>query len=611
MSMSSELGRICQVETRRWLWLIGIVFAVVLMAQYVELPYGNIISSVLPDGRTQVSEKGSLPVNLPSYPNKSSNPADLDNLNSTRTTLSNEKTDTVKITEEKNLTQESDSSLVSNSALDDPSLTSKPEDNVVPTEENEISGDSSMSHSLASPIMSPTGVNLTTRDVMSSAPSISSMNNDAQEKLHNTDGPGSPQSNNNSPVKERPESQEANILSISEMNEMLKKNRASSYSTGPRWSSAVDQTLLEAKSQIESAPIIKNDQGLYAPLYRNASMFMRSYELMEQTLRVYIYKEGKRPIFHHPPPVLAGIYASEGWFMKLLQENKQFVTKNPNEAHLYYLPFSSRTLEETLYVPDSHSHANLIKFLDKYLDLIVAKYPFWNRTGGADHFFVACHDWAPSETRIRFNNCIKALCNADIKEGFRLGKDVSLPETLVHSKKNPLSDIGGNALRQRTILAFFAGRMHGYLRPMLLEQWQDKDPDIKIFKRLPKSKKNRVYAEYMKSSKYCLCPKGYEVNSPRVVEAIYFECVPVIISDNFVPPFFEILNWETFAVFIPEKDLPNLKNILLSISDRRYQVMQQRVKKVQQHFLWHTQPIKYDIFHMILHSVWYNRVFQV
>lgn len=192
-----------------------------------------------------------------------------------------------------------------------------------------------------------------------------------------------------------------------------------------------------------------------------------------------------------------------------------------------------------------------------------------------------------------------------------MGKDVSLPETLVHSKKNPLSDIGGNALRQRTILAFFAGRMHGYLRPMLLEQWQDKDPDIKIFKRLPKSKKNRVYAEYMKSSKYCLCPKGYEVNSPRVVEAIYFECVPVIISDNFVPPFFEILNWETFAVFIPEKDLPNLKNILLSISDRRYQVMQQRVKKVQQHFLWHTQPIKYDIFHMILHSVWYNRVFQV
>lgn len=192
-----------------------------------------------------------------------------------------------------------------------------------------------------------------------------------------------------------------------------------------------------------------------------------------------------------------------------------------------------------------------------------------------------------------------------------MGKDVSLPETSVRATQNLLKDVGGNAPSQRPILAFFAGKMHGYLRPILLQYWENKDPDIKIFKKLPKSKNNRNYVQYMKTSKYCICAKGYEVNSPRVVEAIFFECVPVIISDNFVPPFFEILNWESFAVFIQEKDLPNLKNILLSITDRRYRVMQQRVKQVQQHFLWHARPVKYDIFHMILHSIWYNRVFQV
>lgn len=115
---------------------------------------------------------------------------------------------------------------------------------------------------------------------------------------------------------------------------------------------------------------------------------------MEQTLKVYIYKEGNRPVFHQP--VLKGIYASEGWFMKLLKANKQFVTKNPRKAHLFYLPFSSRMLEVTLYVPDSHSHKNLIAYLENYLDLIIAKYPFWNRTGGADHFLAACHDWVRS-----------------------------------------------------------------------------------------------------------------------------------------------------------------------------------------------------------------------
>lgn len=112
---------------------------------------------------------------------------------------------------------------------------------------------------------------------------------------------------------------------------------------------------------------------------------------MESTLKVYVYQEGKRPIVH--TPILKGIYASEGWFMKQLEANKKFVTKNPREAHLFYLPFSSRMLEETLYVPDSHNHKNLIEYLKNYVGIIAAKYPFWNRTEGADHFLVACHDW--------------------------------------------------------------------------------------------------------------------------------------------------------------------------------------------------------------------------
>lgn len=210
------------------------------------------------------------------------------------------------------------------------------------------------------------------------------------------------------------------------------------------------------------------------------------------------------------------------------------------------------------------------------------------------------------------DSCIRALCNSDVKkEDFELGKDVSLPETYVHSTDNPLRHLGGKPSSQRSILAFFAGQMHGHVRLILLQHWENKAPDMKIFGDLRKSKASKNYVKYMKSSKYCVCAKGYEVNSPRVVEAIFYECVPVIISDNFVPPFFEILNWESFAVFVQEKDIPNLKNILLSISEKRYLVMHERVKKVQQHFLWHAKPVKYDIFHMILHSIWYNRAFRV
>ncbi|GFQ01998.1 probable glycosyltransferase at5g03795 [Phtheirospermum japonicum] len=345
-------------------------------------------------------------------------------------------------------------------------------------------------------------------------------------------------------------------------------------------------------------------------VYRNYSEFIRSYELMEQTLKIYIYTEGERPIFHKPK--LFGTYASEGWFMKQLEENKHFVTTNPNKAHVFYLPFSSRMLMSTLYVPKTNNLTNLVEYLSRYIQNITTTHSFWNRTDGADHFLVACHDWAPAETNQIMKNCIRALCNAEVNIGFEFGKDVSLPIFKVRDTTNPLKGLGGKPVSQRSILAFFAGNvMHGYLRPILLSYWgNNKDPDMKIFGKRHDAKGQMTYIQYMKSSKYCISARGYGPHTPRVVEAIFYECVPVVISDNYVPPFFETLNWESFAVFVLEKDIPNLKDMLLSISEERYLEMQERVRQVQKYFLWNSSPVKYDVFHMILHSVWYTRVFQ-
>ncbi|PHT52093.1 hypothetical protein CQW23_06555 [Capsicum baccatum] len=399
------------------------------------------------------------------------------------------------------------------------------------------------------------------------------------------------------------------VTSISQMESLLVRHRARSRSMRPRWSSQRDKEILAARLQIENAPLLRNDRELYAPAFRNMSMFKRSYELMERILKIYVYKEGEKPIFHQP--IMKGLYASEGWFMKLMEGNSKFVVKDPRKAHLFYLPFSSRMLEHSLYVRNSHNRTNLRQYLKEYSEKIAAKYRFWNRTGGADHFLVACHDWAPYETRHHMEHCIKALCNADVTLGFKIGRDVSLPETYVRSARNPLRDLGGKPPSQRKVLAFYAGNLHGYLRPILLEHWKDKDPDMELFGPMPSGVASKMnYIQHMKSSKFCICPKGYEVNSPRVVEAIFYECVPVIISDNFVPPFFEVLNWNAFSLILAEKDIPNLKSILLSIPEKKYLDMQLAVRKVQRHFLWHANPVRYDLFHMTLHSIWYNRVFQ-
>ncbi|KAH0860407.1 hypothetical protein HID58_088668, partial [Brassica napus] len=389
------------------------------------------------------------------------------------------------------------------------------------------------------------------------------------------------------------------VTTIDEMNRILTRHRRSSRAMRPRWSSRRDEEMLAARKEIENAPVVTIDRELYPPIFRNVSMFKRSYELMERLLKVYVYKEGSRPIFH--TPILKGLYASEGWFMKLMEGNKRYTVKDPRRAHLYYMPFGARMLEYTLYVRNSHNRTNLRQFLKEYTEHISSKYPFFNRTGGADHFLVACHDW----TRHHMEHCIKALCNADVTAGFKIGRDISLPETYVRAAKNPLRDLGGKPPSQRRILAFYAGSMHGYLRTILLQHWKDKDPDMRIYGRMPLGVASKMnYIDQMKSSKYCLCPKGYEVNSPRVVESIFYECVPVIISDNFVPPFFEVLDWSAFSVIVAEKDIPRLKEILMSIPEEKYVKMQMAVRKAQRHFLWHAEPERYDLFHMVLHSIW-------
>lgn len=182
--------------------------------------------------------------------------------------------------------------------------------------------------------------------------------------------------------------------------------------------------------------------------------------------------------------------------------------------------------------------------------------------------------------------------------------------TYIRSSENPIKDIGGNSPSNRSILAFFAGSMHGYVRPILLQHWHDKEPDMKILGPMARDIEGKArYRDFMKSSKYCICAKGYEVHTPRVMESIYYECIPVIISDNYVPPLFEVFNWESFALFVAEDDISSLRDILLSVSDERYMMMRKRLKIVQQYFLWHKVPKRYDLFHMILHSIWHNRVF--
>ena len=199
---------------------------------------------------------------------------------------------------------------------------------------------------------------------------------------------------------------------------------------------------------------------------------------------------------------------------------------------------------------------------------------------------------------------IRVLCNANTSEGFIPSKDVSYPE--IHLRTGEIEGLlGGTSPSSRSILAFFASGRHGHIRHLLFEHWKEKDKDVIVYEQLPK---HLSYDSMLKKSKFCLCPSGYEVASPRVVEAIYAECVPVLISDGYVPPFSDVLNWKSFSLQLKVKDIENIKGILSSISQKQYITIQRRVKQVQRHFVVNGPPKRLDIFHMTVHSIWLRRL---
>ncbi|KAJ8528919.1 hypothetical protein K7X08_030659 [Anisodus acutangulus] len=335
-------------------------------------------------------------------------------------------------------------------------------------------------------------------------------------------------------------------------------------------------------------------------VFHDRDSFMDNYKEMNRSLKIYVYPHQKGDPFSNVLLAVdfepGGNYASESYFKKVLVVS-HFITKDPSNADLFFLPFSIARLRH-----DPRVGINGIKdFIKSYIFNISHEYPYWNRTNGADHFYVACHSigrFAMEKVIDVKINAIQVVCSSGyFVSAYIPHKDASLPQIWPRPGGDP-----NLAPYKRKKLGFFAGSLNSPVRDKLLEWWGN-DSDIFVhFGRLESS-----YAEELVDSKFCLHVKGYEVNTARIADALFYGCVPVIIANHYDLPFADVLDWKHFSIIIATLDIPLLKKILQGITQQEYLVLQSNVLKVRKHLQWHVSPVDFDAFYMVMYELWLRR----
>lgn len=304
------------------------------------------------------------------------------------------------------------------------------------------------------------------------------------------------------------------------------------------------------------------------------------------------------------------LFASEVAIHKALL-NSDVRTMDPYEADFFFVPVYVSCNFNTSNGFPAIGHARSL--LSSAIQLISSEFPFWNRSHGSDHVFVASHDYGACfhamEDRAKAEGIPEFLKRSIILQTFGVNYDhpcqdveniVIPPYVSPESVRTTLakSPINGH----RDIFAFFRGKMEVHpknvsgrfyskrVRTVILQEY---GRDRRFY-----LKRHRFpgYQSEIVRSKFCLCPLGWAPWSPRLVESVVLGCVPVIIADDIRLPFPSAVPWAKISLTVAEKDVAMLGPILEHVAATNLTAIQRNLwdMSVRQSLLFNNPTVKGD-----------------
>lgn len=334
-------------------------------------------------------------------------------------------------------------------------------------------------------------------------------------------------------------------------------------------------------------------------------------------------------------------YAIEGYLHETLLQSEHR-TLDPEEADFFYVPVYTGCFMHPVFgwadapwwgAPNGlrvmHA-ANMHLEVQRWLS---TTYPYWNRSGGADHLWLTPHDegacWMPkiiydkaimlthwgrldpnhqSNTAYTGDNYSQPIVHHEYQpvdwiesiKGhpcFDPAKDVVIP-AFKEPNHARLSPVVGAAPRIREHLLYFRGDVGKMRQP-----WYSRGVRQKLHKLVQEQgwkQKHKIiiggyadapgdYSEFLAKSKFCLVAPG-DGWSPRLEDSLLHGCVPLIIMDNVSQVWENQLEFEKFSVRIKESDVERTAELLLAISKERLNELQRNVMKVAHRYLYATGP---------------------